>query len=280
MRTKILLLLPTLLFVASCGESKPTVPSIPETPVEPELTEEEKFEKFRKDILALGSGASKCEATVNQTDGYGDITIEALQTSTTTLYSNDFKREEFESKMGVEIMTGVKETGIIESDTKRLYQICDFSEDDTNDSVAYMNYSDELRDINLDVGFSFLMNTSVFLPYDQSKDVTNLTYSFSYNFTQDNIDLSKDGEVLLAFESVSKQGTTEFERYQFQSTITILNGKITKANLVMKDSLMSDANYRYLEGEYIYSYDKLEEYAGTRLDPSKYKEPSQQQPEA
>ena len=289
MKKKVLFIFPALLFLgSSCVSNESVTPPIDDNqnneedqngdntqkPQEPELTEEEKLEKFRNDILALGKGASKCVSTVEQTDGYGDLTVEAIQKATSILYSNDFKREEFESSMSSTKINGVKETGIVEKEGKKLYQICDFTEDDGDDSVAYMNYSDELKDINLDVGFSFLMNTSVFLPYDQSQDVTNLTYTFSYNFTQDNIDLTKDGKVTLSFESIAKQGVTEFERYQFQSEITIESGKITKANVVMKESIMGDANYRFLEGEYIYYYEEITEFTGTKLDPSNYKVPS------
>lgn len=225
------------------------------------------FSSSLLDLVNYDEGVNSQKYSISQTDNYSAIDIETHQEGTITRYI-DFYEDKFSQTYDEGTISGVRQRGTTTyQDQEAFYQITDYEDDDANDSVAYSLYSENLEDFVFGVGFIhyyyynfYTLFSSIASAYSDAILVSNIN------------DLEfKDNGIITLYSTifVGDQNNADIE-FTREDIITIENKVITKAFSTQLYGLIGKTNYNYSEIKYEFSLGEIEEYSGTKLDPSDY----------
>ncbi len=225
------------------------------------------FSSSLLDLVNYDEGVNSQKYSISQTDNYSAIDIETHQEGTITRYI-DFYEDKFSQTYDEETINGVRQRGIATyQDQEAFYQITDYEDDDANDSAAYSLYSENLEDFVFGVGFIhyyyynfYTLFSSIASAYSDAILVSNIS----------DLDFKDNGIITLystIFVGDQDNADIEFTR---EDIITIENKVITKVSSTQLYGLIGNTNYNYSEIKYEFSLGEIEEYSGTKLDPSDY----------
>jgi hypothetical protein len=166
---------------------------------------------------------------------------------------------------------GVIERGLL--DSGRFYSIVSFAGDSEN---SYVQYAASLEA----AGGSYVVSSGFGSEYYSSIIYPCLGFIANYPTTTvlvtnfDDVDLSQDGESKLSLKFTLFDSTKKIEqiRVERNDTIRISNGKIVSSSSTYLYSQMGDTNWNSQSSARTYSYGELQEYSGTKLNPSDFNE--------
>lgn len=225
-----------------------------------------KLTNFKNRLLKLKHDVSSCTYTTSQTDNYSALNVEAVESGTKALYSDNFMTNIFSQTIGEETFSGRRELGLINN---MIYQINYYGDDDSNNNVKYYEDNETSRQglFSLDFVTEYVNNI---LDYTIKYYERNGRYSLKTNFEE--VTFPDNGAIKLQYHFIyySSDGTIKAEEVQREDTLTLSNGYIMSSKTSMMYGIQNSVNYKYMNSETSYKYEELKEYTETKLDPSKF----------
>ena len=231
----------------------------------------EGLEEIIPNLLAYDEGINEQTYQIKQQDNYSALDIYSVQEGTITKY-NDFYEDKFTQYFDdapENALHGVIQRGIstyLNQDV--FYNITDYEEDDTSDSVMYAYYDESAKDYVFGVGFGHYYYYNYFMstlaPYIESNPEGILETNFNKNSFIDNGIL-----MLMTNFYVGEKDSPDFQLQRYD-TLTIENGVVVKAETESLQGMGGNVNFKLQTSVTEFKKGEIKDFSGEKLDPANY----------